>query len=139
MLFYLNHQKNLNLTLIMTIKKDQKAYKTIGEVAKILNLINTKTGSLSTHTLRFWEKEFIQIKPKIFSGKRRYYNNETIQLLKKIHYLLKEKGMTIQGVKKVLSSTNSNLDELDNTSINTKKVLKSKIDKISNILKDLKK
>ena len=42
--------------------EDKKIYKTIGEVAKILNLIDTKTGKLSTHTLRFWEKEFNRIK-----------------------------------------------------------------------------
>ncbi len=123
----------------MTIKKNDKDYKTIGEVAKILNLINKKTGTLSTHTLRFWEKEFKQIKPKILSGNRRYYNDETIEIIKKIQNLLKDKGMTIQGVKKVLSSQNSNLDETNNLSINTKNKLKLKINKISEILKDLKK
>ena len=49
-----------------------KTYKSISEVAKILNLKNPKSGKLSTHTLRYWEKEFKQIKPKIFAGKRRY-------------------------------------------------------------------
>ena len=53
--------------------KNSEAYKTIGEIAKELNLINKKTGSLQTHTLRYWEKEFKQIKPKIMAGKRRYY------------------------------------------------------------------
>jgi len=130
---------NLKHILIMTIKKNDKDYKTIGEVAKILNLINKKTGTLSTHTLRFWEKEFKQIKPKILSGNRRYYNDETIEIIKKIQNLLKDKGMTIQGVKKVLSSQNSNLDETNNLSINTKNKLKLKINKISEILKDLKK
>ena len=38
--------------------ENNKTYKTIGEVAKILNLINKKTGKISTHTIRFWEKEF---------------------------------------------------------------------------------
>ena len=54
--------------------KSDKVYKTIGEVAKDLNLINPKTGKLNTHTIRFWEKEFKQIKPKILTGNRRYYN-----------------------------------------------------------------
>ena len=49
-------------------------HKSIGEVAQILNLVNKKTGNLNTHTIRFWEKEFKQIKPKIFAGKRRYYD-----------------------------------------------------------------
>ncbi|MDC0569554.1 MerR family transcriptional regulator [Candidatus Pelagibacter sp.] len=82
------------------ILKSNNAYKSIGEVAKILNLINTKKGKLNTHTIRFWEKEFKQIKPKILNGNRRYYNNDTIEILKKVKYLLKDRGMTINGVKK---------------------------------------
>ena len=119
--------------------KDENAYKTISEVAKILNLVDPKTGKLTTHTLRFWEKEFKQIKPKIFSGKRRYYDLNTIEIIKKIKYLLKDKGMTINGVKKQLNQNNSNLDELSNTSINTKNILKNKLNKISKIIKELKK
>tara|TARA_Y100000590_G_scaffold250961_1_gene281861 strand:+ start:443 stop:811 length:369 start_codon:yes stop_codon:yes gene_type:complete len=121
------------------IDKNNRTYKSIGEVAKILNLVNSKTGSLTTHTLRFWEKEFKQIKPKIFAGKRRYYDKETIEILKKIKFLLKDKGMTINGVKKQLNFNNSDLDEISNTSINTKNILKSKISKISKIVKELKK
>ena len=113
-------------------------YKTIGEVAKILQLINKKNGSLSTHTIRFWEKEFKQIKPKIFSGKRRYYDESDINLLKKIKYLLKDKGMTLSGVKKVLNSEDSDIDELYNTSINQKDIIKSKIIKIKKMLKEFK-
>ena len=47
------------------MEKESEAYKTIGEVAKIVGLIDKKRGTLSTHTIRFWEKEFSQIKPKI--------------------------------------------------------------------------
>ena len=121
--------------------KIDTAYKTIGEVAKELNLINTKTGKLNTHTVRFWEKEFKQIKPKIFSGKRRYYDRETIDTLKKIRYLLKEKGFTINGVKKFLINESAfKLDETSNRSINTSKSnLKSKLEKISNLVKEIKK
>jgi DNA-binding transcriptional MerR regulator len=119
--------------------KSQDAYKTIGEVAEILNLFNPKTGNLSTHTLRFWEKEFRQIKPKIFAGNRRYYDDNTIKILKKIKFLLKDKGMTIKGVKKVLISDESKLDVINNTTINTKNILKSKLSKISKIVKELKK
>ena len=119
--------------------KDNDAYKTISEVAKLLNLVNSSTGKVSTHTLRFWEKEFKQIRPKILAGKRRYYNNDTIKFLKKIKFLLKDKGMTIKGVKKHLLNDESNLDETLNTSINTKNILKSKINKISKIAKELKK
>ena len=66
------------------INKNNDAYKSISEVAELLNLINPKTGKVSTHTLRFWEKEFKQIKPKIFAGNRRYYDNKTIEILQKI-------------------------------------------------------
>ena len=120
--------------------KFDNAYKTIGEVAKELNLVNSKTGKLNTHTVRFWEKEFKQVKPKIFSGKRRYYDEETINTLKKIRFLLKEKGFTINGVKKFLINESSfKLDESDNSSINnSKNNLKSKIEKISNLVKEIK-
>ena len=116
---------------------ENSKYKTIGEVAKILNLIDKKRGSLSTHTIRFWEKQFKQIKPKIFSGNRRYYDENSINVLKKIKYLLKEKGMTLIGVKKVLKSEDSNIDEMYNTTIRQNNI-KSKINKIKNIIKEIK-
>jgi len=121
------------------INKKNEAYKTISEVAKLLDLTNSINGKLSTHTLRFWEKEFKQVKPKIFAGKRRYYDLNTIEILKKIKFLLKDKGMTIKGAKKLLLNEESELDVPNNTSINTKNILKSKITKISKIVKNLKK
>tara|TARA_B100001540_G_C15514973_1_gene509840 strand:+ start:56 stop:436 length:381 start_codon:yes stop_codon:yes gene_type:complete len=122
-------------------QKHDEAYKSIGEVAKDLNLYNTKTGKLNTHTIRFWEKEFKQVKPKIFAGKRRYYDKKSIDTLKKIKFLLKEKGFTINGVKKFLINERTfNLDETSNSSINTSKnSLKLKLEKISNLLKEIKK
>ena len=123
------------------MKKSDGAYKSIGEVAKILNLVNEKNGSLNTHTLRFWEKEFKSIKPRILAGRRRYYDDKTIETLKKIKFLLKNQGMTIKGAKKALSSSTSfNLDDLSNKSINNNKklVLKKKIDKISKLAKEIK-
>ena len=119
------------------MNENNKIYKTIGEVAKILNLVDKKTGKLSTHTIRFWEKEFKQVKPNIFSGRRRYYDNKTIIILKKIQYLLKNKGMTINGARKYLNQGNSELDENYNKTIK-RKILKNKINKISSIVKKLK-
>ena len=123
------------------IKKSDIAYKTIGEVAKILNLVNKKKGTLNTHTIRFWEKEFKQIKPKILSGNRRYYDNQVIELLKKVKYLLKDQGMTINGVKKLLNSNASlKLDELSKNPISVdNSFIKKKVKKILNLLKELKK
>ena len=118
--------------------KENSQYKTIGEVAEILNLVNKKKGSLSTHTIRFWEKEFKQIKPKIFSGNRRYYDENSINILKKVKYLLKVKGMTLIGVKKILNSKDSNIDELYNTSIKQKNSIKSKVKKIKNLIENIK-
>ena len=126
------------------MKKKPEAYKTIGEVAEIVGLVDKKRGTLSTHTIRFWEKEFSQIKPKILSGKRRYYNNKIIRIIKLIKYLLKEKGMTIKGVKAVLNNPKSlALDDttkygVSNQSLNKEKI-KDKIKKISKIIDELKK
>ena len=139
MLFFLNHQKNLkNLLINMNRLKENSKYKSIGEVAEILELINKKNGSLSTHTIRFWEKEFKQIKPKIFSGNRRYYDENTINTLKKIKFLLKDKGMTLNGVKKLLKSEDSDIDEFNNTSIRQKNIIKNKIKYIKNLIKNIK-
>ena len=123
------------------MNKDDTAYKSIGEVAKLLNLINKKNGNLNTHTIRFWEKEFKQIKPKILTGKRRYYDQRDILLLKKIQFLLKDQGMTINGVKKLLNNNKSlKLDEMKNNSISEGSLnIKTKLKKILNITRDLKK
>ncbi len=122
----------------MISTKNESKYKTIGEVAKILNLINKKNGLPSTHTIRFWEKEFKQVKPKIFTGNRRYYDENSINILKKIKFLLKDKGMTLNGVKKLLNSDDSDIDELYNTSIKQKNIIKSKILKIKKLLNNFK-
>ena len=118
--------------------KSDNAYKTIGEVVKILNLKSRSGQKKPTHTIRFWEKEFKQIKPKIFMNKRRYYDEKSINILKKIKYLLKEKGMTLNGVKKVLNTEDSDIDEMYNTSINRKNIIKSKLVKIKKIIKEFK-
>ena len=118
--------------------KSDKAYKTIGEVAKILNLKLNNKGVLPTHIIRFWETQFKQIKPKILNSNRRYYDEKTINILKKIKFLLKDQGMTINGAKKLLSNEVSlKLDEIADKSIRTEN-LKNKLLKISNKLKELK-
>ena len=129
----------------MNINKDIDAYKTIGEVAKELGLVDKKSGKIQTHTLRYWETQFKQIKPSIKAGNRRYYSKNNFAILKKIKFLLKDKGFTIKGVKKVL--TEIEIDNLDDhidlgvykPDLNTTKSIKNRIKKISNIIKDLKK
>ncbi len=120
------------------IDKSDNAYKTIGEVVKILGLKNRSGQRAPTHTIRYWEKEFKQIKPKILNGNRRYYDKVNIDLLKKIKFLLKDQGMTINGVKKMLNLANSNnLDEISNKTIRADNI-KNKIANITKLLKDLK-
>tara|TARA_Y100000590_G_C15002795_1_gene744512 strand:- start:153 stop:551 length:399 start_codon:yes stop_codon:yes gene_type:complete len=122
-----------------------KTYKTIGEVTKELGLIDKNTGNLQTHTIRYWETQFNQIKPVIKAGKRRYYSQKVFLILKYIKFLLKEKGLTISGAKKILNNPKTaNLDGSFNISINrpdlkTTKVIKSRVGKISKIIKELKK
>ena len=119
--------------------KLDSAYKTIGEVAKILDLKSNKKGFLPTHIIRFWETQFKQIKPKILNSNRRYYDENTINILKKVKFLLKDQGMTIKGVKKILSNEGSlELDEMADKSIKAEN-LKNKLIKISNSLTNLKK
>ena len=123
------------------MNKSETAYKSISEVAKILNLINSENGKLNTHTIRFWEKKFSQLKPKKLSGNRRYYDQKSITLLKQIKYLLKEKGLTIKGAKKVLEKDNSiklDVNQKNFISIDSKKI-KIKLKNISNLIKDIKK
>ena len=120
------------------MNKLDNAYKTIGEVAKMLNLKSNDKGILPTHVIRFWETQFKQIKPKILNANRRYYDERTINLLKKVKFLLKEQGMTINGVKKILNNEVSlELDEIADKSIRTEN-LKNKLLRISNKLKKLK-
>ena len=123
------------------VDKSHTAYKTIGEVAELLKLESKKKGVFSTHTIRFWETQFKQVKPKLLNSNRRYYDQKTIDILKKIKFLLKDQGMTINGVKKILDNPNNidtlNLDEISNNSIRTD-ILKNKVLKISKIVKKIK-
>ena len=121
----------------MSIKLSS-AYKTIGEAVKILNDVEPKNIKINTHTIRFWETQFSQLKPKTFSNNRRYYDASSIEILKFIKFLLKGEGMTIQGVKKHLNQNKSNLDDSLFTSIRTK-YFKNKLSNLKSIIKDLKK
>jgi len=126
------------------INKKDAAYKTIGEVAKALGLVNKETGHLQTHTIRYWETQFKQIRPNIRAGKRRYYSVKDLKIIKYIKFLLKEKGLTISGVKKMLNDTESHhLDDYINLSvykpgIKTTDVIREKIKNISKIINELK-
>ena len=125
--------------------KSDNTYKSIGEIAKELDLVDKKTGNLQTHTLRYWEKQFKQIRPIIKAGKRRYYSKKDLETIKLIQFLLKEKGLKISGVKKMLDNKNSEtIDQNINNSINSidlkkNKKIRDKLNNIKKILKDLNK
>ena len=125
--------------------KSEVAYKTIGEVTKKLGLVDQKTGRLQTHTVRYWETQFKQIKPTIRAGRRRYYSTKVFKIIKYIKFLLKERGLTINGAKKILNNLETHsIDDDMNIGVNrqdlyTTKVIKSKIKNISKIVKELKK
>ena len=124
--------------------KFDDAYKTIGETAKELGLIDKKTGNLQTHTLRYWESQFKEIRPLVKAGKRRYYSKKDVEIIKKIKFLLKDKGLTIKGVKKILKDGSSSLLDGDvhiglyKQNLKNSKTIKERIIKISKIIKELK-
>ncbi|MEY3907784.1 MAG: MerR family transcriptional regulator [Proteobacteria bacterium] len=123
-------------------EKSAEALKTIGEVAKELNLIELETGKAKTYILRFWEKEFPQLKPKLRAKGRRYYTAENVQLLKKIQYLLKDKGLTIKGAKKIIENNIDDIevDDFERKDISTNDLLnkKEKLIRIKKIITELK-
>ena len=114
-----------------------KNYLDITELSIELNLINKKTGKPANHILRFWEKEFSEIRPTILKGNRRYYNQKQVDKIKYIKYLLKDKGLTIKGAKNILKGK-KNIDVIDRNIIE-KEYLKNSIkNKSNNILKKIK-
>ena len=113
----------------------------ISDLSKILNLIDPVTKKPLNHVLRYWEKEFKQIKPKKIN-KRRYYSSDQVKLIKLINFLLKTKGMTISGVKNIINLNINKLDDYDSHSLKAdyykdliKKKGKTLIDKINKIKK----
>ena len=113
----------------------------ITDLCKILNDNNLKIKKTYAHTIRYWEKKFRQIKPKIINN-RRYYSKDDIELIKNIRYLLKIEKITILGTKNILNSNTKkldydNVDSLGYHSIK-KNLFKIKTKKILNKIKKLK-
>ena len=114
---------------------------TISALAQKLKLINKKTGKSLTHTLRFWEKKFTQIKPTKLNSNRRLYSVKQVKLIVFINYLLKDKGLSIENAKNILKKNINNLDDYHLSSIKVdyiKKNLKEKSIKILNKIKKFK-
>mgnify|MGYP001310231045 FL=1 len=105
----------------------------ISELSKLLDLIDPITNKPLNHILRYWEKEFSEIKPKKINN-HRYYTKKNVEILKLIKYLIKDQKISIAGVKKILKSEIKKLDDNDLFSLRNK-YLKAKIkNKTKNIL-----
>jgi len=88
-------------------KPTEKLFYKISEVAEIFNI--------NISAVRFWEKEFDILKPKKNKKGNRLFTPKDIENIKIIHYLLKERGFTVEGAKKKLKE--NKLDTIDNVQI----------------------
>ena len=93
----------------------------ISKVSKILNFIDPITKKPKNHILRYWEKEFKQIKPRKINN-RRYFTQRQVQIIKIIKFLIKNKGLTIAGVKNFLSNNVKKLDDHHYPSLNNRDI-----------------
>ena len=95
--------------------------------------VASKEVGLESHVLRFWEKEFPQLKPSTGKGSRRYYYNQDIENILKIKYFLYDAGYTIKGLQQLLSTNKTLLKKdletikkmskiVDNDNINQDKI-----------------
>jgi DNA-binding transcriptional MerR regulator len=73
----------------------EKLFYSIAEVSKLLNI--------SASNLRFWEKEFKQLKPKRNDKGTRFYTEEDIKLVRQIMFLVNEQNLTLEGARQKLS------------------------------------
>jgi hypothetical protein len=81
-----------------------KLYYTIGEVADILGE--------STSLVRFWSNSFSAfLKPRRNAKGNRLYLEEDVETLKQLHFLIKDKGMTLEGAEKHISLDKKNVDD----------------------------
>ena len=113
----------------------------ISTLAKELGLVNRKTGKPSTHTLRFWEKQFKQIRPIRLNNLRRFYDQNTKNKIELIKFLLKDKGLSIKSVKDILKKKINTLDDYHTYSVKAEFLrsrFKNKAKKILDKLKKIK-
>ena len=113
----------------------------ISQVSKTVNLTDSTNNKPLNYILRYWEKEFKQIRPKKINN-RRYYTKEQVEIIKLIKFLLKTKGMTISGVKNLLNLKINKLDDINSYSLKAeyyKNSFKEKSKKILDKIKKLKK
>jgi len=122
------------------MSKNKSLLLSISKTAALVGLINRKSRKPLTHTLRFWEKNFKQLKPTILSGGRRYYTTKNIEVIRMIIFLLKDQGLTISGAIKLMNGTVKELDDTIPSSIKAeyyRKNIKLKSKEILNKIKKL--
>ena len=113
----------------------------ISELCKLLDLIDPITNKPLNHILRYWEKEFSEIKPKKINN-HRYYSKKNVEILKLIKFLIKDQKISIAGVKKILKSEIKKLDDNNLFSLRNryfKAKLKNKTENILNKITLIKK
>ena len=110
----------------------------ISDLSKILNLINPSNKKPLNHVIRYWEKQFKQVKSKKINN-RRYYSLEQVEIVKMIKFLLKNKGMTILGVKSILDLNINKLDDYNSDSLKADYYKVSLKKKSKNLLEKIKK
>ena len=113
-------------------------YINITQLSKILNLVDSKTKKPLNHVLRYWEREFKIIKPKKINN-RRYYSEKQVEAAKMIKFLLKNKGMTVLGVKDILNQKINKLDDDNTHSLKAEYYKKTLKLKTKNLLEKIKK
>ena len=102
-------------------KKVEKLYYSIGEVASMFNV--------NASLIRYWEKEFDVLQPKKNKKGNRLFTSKDIDNIHIIYHLVKERGMTLKGVKKKLKENRED-------TINNVEVIKS-LQNIKNLLLEI--
>ena len=118
--------------------KNKNQLLSISQTAEMFDLVNKKNYKPLTHTLRFWEKKFKQLKPTILAGGRRYYSEKNIKIVKMIVFLLKDQRLTINGAIKVMNGKSKELDDVKTLSITDEYYRKNIKKKSKQILQKIK-
>jgi len=97
-----NLEENISENQVQQENYSTKLYYSIGEVAKMFDV--------NTSLIRYWEQEFPAIKPKKNAKGNRHFTQKDIEVIRKVYFLVKEKGMTLQGAKNVLKNNTDGKD-----------------------------
>ena len=81
-------------------EKERIKYYRIGEVAR--------TTNLPAYTIRYWEQEFAELRPRKSRTGRRLYSEDDLDLVRRIQNLLHTQGYTIKGARDLLAKSEAN-------------------------------